>query len=209
LHDGPSLPEGVDRTEYERLRRLMWASVQRVWRGDREVVAGTDPWSVVDEAWTSMAAQQFRSAGPFPVFACRVARNKAIDALKRAEVRRLGPSLDATRSDDEGHQIQVIPMQASTASAEAEFFDAERLAGITQAIEYSLTKVEKMVFLAVRVDRKSGAAVGRELDPPLSGQRVGQILAGAVVKVHNSLQALGDEQLAKMVAERSEGKSTR
>ena len=209
MHDGLSLPEGVDRTEYDRLRRLMWASVQRVWRGDREVVAGTDPWSVVDEAWTSMAANQFRCAGPFPVFACRVARNKAIDALKRAEVRRLGPSLDATRPDDEGNEMRLVPIEASTASAEAEFFDAERLAGITQAIEYSLTKVEKMVFLAVRVDRKSGAAVGRELDPPLSGQRVGQILAGAVLKIHDSLRALEDEQLSRMVPERAEGKGGR
>jgi len=187
----------------------MWASVQRVWRGDREVVAGTDPWSVVDEAWSSMAAQQFRSAGPFPVFACRVARNKAIDALKRAEVRRLGPSLDATRPDDEGNEMPLIPVEASTASAEAEFFDAERLAGITEAIEYSLTKLEKMVFLAVRVDRKSGAAVGRELDPPLSGQRVGQILAGAVVKIHDSLRALEDDELAKLIPERTPGKGGR
>jgi DNA-directed RNA polymerase specialized sigma24 family protein len=187
----------------------MWASVQRVWRGDREVVAGADPWSVVDEAWTSMAANGFQCAGPFPVFACRVARNKAIDALKRAEVRRLGPSLDATRPDDEGNEMRLVPLEASTASAEAEFFDAERLAGITQAIEYSLTKVEKMVFLAVRVDRKSGAAVGRELDPPLSGQRVGQILAGAVVKIHNSLRALEDDQLSRLVPEQAEGRSGR
>lgn len=156
-----------------------------------------------------MAANQFRCTGPFPVFACRVARNKAIDALKRAEVRRLGPSLDATRPDDEGNEMRLVPLEASTASAEAEFFDAERLAGITQAIEYSLTKVEKMVFLAVRVDRKSGAAVGRELDPPLSGQRVGQILAGAVVKIHNSLRALEDDQLSKLVPEQAEGRGGR
>lgn len=153
-----------------------------------------------------MAANQFQCAGPFPVFACRVARNKAIDALKRAEVRRLGPSLDATRPDDEGNEMRLVPLEASTASAEAEYFDAERLAGITRAIEYSLTKVEKMVFLAVRVDRKSGAAVGRELDPPLSGQRVGQILAGAVMKIHDSLRALEDEQLSRMVPEPAEGK---
>ncbi len=182
----------------------MWASVQRVWRGDREVVAGTDPWSVVDEAWISMAAQQFRCAGPFPVFACRVARNKAIDALKRAEVKRLGPSLDATRADDEGHEMPVVQQEAGTASAEAEFFESERLVGITQAIDYSLTKLERMVFLAVRVDRKSGAAVGRELDPPISGQRVGQILAGAVVKIHNSLATLEDDHISKLISGHAE-----
>lgn len=179
----------------------MWASVQRVWRGGYEVVAGMDPWSVVDEAWASMAAQQFRCNGPFPVFACRVARNKAIDALKRGEVRRLGPSLDATRTDPEGNEVPVVPMQPSTASAEDEFFEAQRLAGITQAIDYSLTKLEKLVFLAVRVDRKSGAAVGRELNPPLSGQRVGQILAGAVVKIHSSLSELEGEPLARLNTE--------
>ena len=185
---GPDLPDGVDKSEYEKLRRLMWASVQRVWRGDYEVVAGIDPWSVVDEAWSSVAAQGFKSSGPFPVFACRVARNKAIDALKRAEVRRIGPSLDATRQDDEGNEFPIIGIEASTVSAEAEYFDAQRLVSITDAIHYSLNKVERMVFFGVRVDHKSGAAVGRELNPPLSGQRVGQILAQAVVKIHEYIR---------------------
>lgn len=167
----------------------MWASVQRVWRGDYEVVGGMDPWSVVDEAWSSMAAQNFRCSGPFPQFACRVARNKAIDALKRAEVRKAGPSLDATRPDDEGHEMPIVTLEASTVSAETEYLSAQRLVGITDAIYYSLTKMERIVFFAVRVDRKSGAAVGRELEPPLSGQRVGQILAGAVVKIHDYMLA--------------------
>ena len=207
MQAAPDLPAGLDGTEYERLRRLMWASVQRVWRGEREVVAGMDPWSVVDEAWASMAAQQFRCSGPFPVFACRVARNKALDALKRAEVRRIGPSLDATRTDAEGNEVPVVPVQASSASAEAEFFDAQRLVGITQAIEYSLSRLEKTIFLAVRIDGKSGAAVGRELNPPLSGQRVGQILAGAVVKIYNSLRELDLVPSELMVAEKGKEKA--
>lgn len=165
----------------------MWASVQRVWRSNYEVVAGVDPWSVVDEAWISMAARNFECSGPFPQFACRVARNKAIDALKRAEVRRTGPSLDATRQDDEGNERPVVNLAASTVSAETEYLNAERLVSITDAIHYSLSQVEQIVFFSVRVDRKSGAAVGRELDPPLSGQRVGQILAGAVMKIHEYL----------------------
>jgi DNA-directed RNA polymerase specialized sigma24 family protein len=159
-----------------------------------------DPWSVVDEAWASMAARQFRSSGPFPVFACRVARNKAIDALKRAEVRRLGPSLDATRPDPEGNEISLVPLEASAASAETEYFDAQRLVEISDAILYSLTKLERLVFFSVRVDRKSGAAVGRELNPPLSGQRVGQILAGAVVKIHDSLKDLNAGDYAQLSA---------
>jgi DNA-directed RNA polymerase specialized sigma24 family protein len=189
VQGGPDLPDGVDKSEYEKLRRLMWASVQRIWRGEQEVVAGMDPWSVVDEAWSSMAAQGFKSGGPFPVFACRVARNKAIDALKRAEVRRIGPSLDATRQDDEGNEFPIVSIEASTVSAETEYFDAQRLVGITDAIYYSLNKVERIVFFGVRVDRKSGAAVGRELDPPLSGQRVGQILTQAVIKIHEHIRA--------------------
>lgn len=167
----------------------MWASVQRVWRSDYEVVAGVDPWSVVDEAWSSMAAQNFKCSGPFPQFACRVARNKAIDALKRAEVRRTGPPLDATRQDNEGNEMPMVNLAASTVSAETEYLDAERLVSITDAIHYSLNQVERIVFFSVRVDRKSGAAVGRELDPPLSGQRVGQILAGAVMKIHEYIAA--------------------
>ena len=46
-----------------------------------------------------------------------------------------------------------------------------------------LTRVEREVFIAVRVDGKSRAAVGRELAPPLTGQRVGQIVAHALIKV--------------------------
>lgn len=181
----------------------MWASVQRVWRGEREVVAGVDPWSVVDEAWAAMAARQFRCEGPFPIFACRVARNKAVDALRRAEVRRLGPSLDAPRTDQEGNPITSLPTEASRASAENEYLDAQRLVEIADAIHYSLNTLERMVFFGVRVDRKSGAAVGRELNPPLTGQRVGQILAGAMVKIHACLSNLDDGRYTRLLNEQN------
>jgi hypothetical protein len=46
-----------------------------------------------------------------------------------------------------------------------------------------LTDVEREVFVAVRVHGKSRAAVGRELDPPLTGQRVGQIAAQSFIKI--------------------------
>ena len=41
-----------------------------------QVVAGLDPWDVVDEAWLSMAQSNFESKGPFLPHALTVARNK-------------------------------------------------------------------------------------------------------------------------------------
>ncbi|MGQ0680376.1 MAG: hypothetical protein ACT4OM_12105 [Actinomycetota bacterium] len=117
-----------------------------------------------------------------------MAKNKAIDALKRAEVRHTGPSLDATRTDHEGNWMPVITPEAISVSAEFEYLESQRLVGITEAIQNSLTRIERIVFFGVRVDRRSGAAVGRELNPPLTGQRVGQILARATVKIHAYIQ---------------------
>jgi hypothetical protein len=45
--------------------------------------------------------------------------------------------------------------------------------------------------LAVRVAGKSRAAVGRELDPPISGQRVGQIVAAATMKIKTHVEEEG------------------
>jgi DNA-directed RNA polymerase specialized sigma24 family protein len=66
----------------------MRASVLRVWRLNGDVIAGVDPWDVVDEAWTSMAERNFQCEEPFLPFALRVAKNKAIAILRSAEARR-------------------------------------------------------------------------------------------------------------------------
>jgi DNA-directed RNA polymerase specialized sigma24 family protein len=187
------LPDGVDNDEYLRLRGLMRASVLKVWTTDH-VVAGMDPWGVVDEAWRSMAESGFRSAGPFLPFALRVARNKAIDALTRYEARRRDRSLQEPVTEEGLELGDVVP---GSEGAESDFFAREehieqikRLALVEEAIENTLTETERHVFLAVRVDRKSGAAVGRDLDPPVTGQRVGQIVAAATTKI----RAYVDEQ---------------
>ena len=173
----------------------MRVSVLSVWRANHEVIAGVDPLDVVDEAWISMAHQNFESKGPFLPFALAVARNKALDALKRAEAKRRVWSIDAPVRPDEG-EGGVMTLQdelADSGGAEADYFrDREHLAAIHRLAlaEEALYKggvlsdLERRVFVAVRVDGKSRAAVGRELDPPLTGQRVGQIVAGAFIKVH-------------------------
>jgi hypothetical protein len=38
------------------------------------------------------------------------------------------------------------------------------------------------------VTGKSRAAVGRELDPPITGQRVGQIVAAATMKIKDHVE---------------------
>src|SRR5207247_1556003 len=146
--------------------------------------------SVVDEAWTSMAEGGFRSTGPFVPFALKVAQNKAIDAVKRAEARRLYRSLDEPLGTDGAQALVLADTVAGSRGAEADYLDQqEHLATIEQlslaqrAMRETLTDKEREVFTAVQINGKSCAAVGRELDPPLTGQRVGQIVAQALVKV--------------------------
>ena len=146
------------------------------------MIAGVDPWDVVDEAWISMAEQNFESKGEFLPHALAVARNKAIDHQRRVEARRRTRSIDAPA-------VQEV---AGSTGADADFFRSReqvdavmRLALWEEAIYEGdvLTDMQREVFVSVRIDGKSRAAVGRELDPPLSGQRVGQITAEAFIKL--------------------------
>lgn len=190
----PQLPDGADDKEYERIRTLMRASVLGVWRRDHEVIAGTDPWDVIDEAWASMAKKDFACEGPFVQFALRVAKNKAVDALRRAEVRRADQSLDAPlpTPDEGGEPATLHDDLPGSKGADVDYLQrlddevvAQKLALAEEAIYRAdvLTDIERHVLLAVRVDGRSRAAVGRELDPTRSGQRVGQIAARAFIKV--------------------------
>ena len=189
----PQLPDGVDEDEYRRIRDLMRASVLHVWRKGDVVIAGIDTWDVVDEAWVSMAKSGFRCKGPFLPFALRVARNKAIDALKRAEIRRGSESMDAPLpSGEHGEDLTLHDVVQGSEGSEVIYLDgldevavAEKVARYEEAIyqEGVLTDLERHIFLSVRGDRKSGAAVGRDLPSPLSGQRVGQIVVEAFIKI--------------------------
>jgi DNA-directed RNA polymerase specialized sigma24 family protein len=182
------LPDGVDDTEYLEIRRLMRASVLHVWRGDY-VIAGRDPGDVVDEAWASMAEKGFRSAGPFLPFALRVARNKAIDARNRAEARRRDRSLqEPIAGEDSGLVLEDVT--AGSAGADDDYFarmenveEVRTVALIEEAIDRVLSATERRVFLAVQRDGRSRAAVGRDLDEPVTGQRIGQIVAAATSKI--------------------------
>lgn len=187
----PVLPDGIDDDEYRRIRRLMRVTVLRVWRSDH-VIAGTDPWGVVDEAWGSMAENGFRSKGPFLPFALRVARNKAVDALSRAEAKRRDRSLQEplTRAGEPVDPLTMEDVTVGSAGADDDYLSrvdhletVRHLALAEEAIYRMLTEQERDVFLAVRVEGKSRAAVGRELEPPVTGQRVGQIVASATMKI--------------------------
>jgi len=195
----PVLPEGVDDEAYWQTRGLMRISVLRVWGSDR-VIAGMDPWVVVDEAWASMAENSFHSEGPFLPFALRVARNKALDAKNRAEARRRDRSLDEplTMVGSEPEPVVLADVTAGSPGAEDDYFSKtehvetiRRLALAEEAIYEALSETERDVFLAVRVAGKSRAAVGRELDPPITGQRVGQIVAAATMKIKTHVENEG------------------
>jgi len=190
------LPEGVDNEGYVRIRRLMRLSVLRVWGSDH-VIAGMDPWVVVDEAWSSMAKNGFRCEGPFLPFAIRVARNKALDARNRREARRRDLSLDrpiTTESDDPEGRV-LADVTVGSPGADSDYFSAlehldaiRRLELAEEAIYQALSDAERNAFLAVRVAGKSRAAVGRDLDPPVTGQRVGQIIAAGTMKIRAYIQ---------------------
>jgi RNA polymerase sigma factor (sigma-70 family) len=191
------LPEGVDDAGYVQLRDLMRLSVLRIWRSER-VIAGVDVWSVVDEAWSSMAEDGFRSSGPFLPFALRVAQNKAIDAIKRAEARRYDRSLYEPLGSDGPQALVLADTIAGSPGAEADYLseqehfeEIQRLALTQQAIRTVLSDREREVFVAHHVHGRSCAAVGRELEPPLTGQRVGQIVAAALMKVRDYIDQHG------------------
>ncbi len=161
------------------------------------MIAGMDPWGVVDEAWSSMASSGFRSAGPFLPFALRVAKNKAMDALNRAEARRRDRSLSEPIAAGGGAEGLVLGDVVAVGSegAEAEYFSevenaesVRKLDLAEQAIDSALSDTEREAFLAVVRDGKSRAAVGRELDPPVTGQRVGQIVAFAASKIRTYIE---------------------
>lgn len=167
----------------------MRASVLRTWRANSDVIAGVDPWDVVDEAWASMAEQGFATKAEFLPHALTVARNKAIDHQRRAEARRRDRSIDVPAA-------QEVP---ASVGADVDYFRSRehvdavtRLAAWEEAIHAPdvLTDVERRVFVAVRIDGKSRAAVGRELDPPLTGQRVGQITAAAFIKLQRHVKQI-------------------
>ena len=160
----------------------MRASVLRAWRAPQEVVAGVDPWEIVDEAWLSMAQGNFESKGPFLPYALTVARNKAVDAQRRIEARRRDRSIEEP----------IAGEMAGSPGADVDYFRSRtqvdavtKLARWEEGIYASdtLTDLQRQVFVAVRIDGKSRAAVGRELDPPLTGQRVGQIVAEAFIRL--------------------------
>jgi DNA-directed RNA polymerase specialized sigma24 family protein len=206
----------VDDQEYRRIRGLMRASVLNVWRGRHQVIAGLDPWDVVDEAWGAMAENGFSSKGPFVPHAVVVARNKAVDVMRRVEARRGDRSIDArSRADLEaGGPGGLHETLAGSRGADVDYFRGldevaaiQRLALAEEAIYTAevLTSVEREVFIAVRVDGKSRAAVGRQLVPPLTGQRVGQIVAQAVIKV----QRYVTEREQPMTAAKTKGTSAK
>ena len=189
----PELPDGVDSEEYMRIRGLMRVSVLSVGRG-----RGIDPWDVVDEAWSSMAARNFEREGPFRPFAIRVAKNKAIDALRRAEVKRIGPPLDAPLYREDGEDITRKDLLLGSKGADVDYFEdreeiqrVELLSLVEEALDEVLTPTERKAFLEVQFNEKSRAAVGRELVPPVTGQRVGQIIATATIKIRKHLKSQG------------------
>lgn len=167
--------EALDPQEHSRLRRLMWASVQRAWRGNANLLSyPIDPWHVVDDAWISMAKNEFRHVEPFPVFACRMAREQALAALLVVPA----------------HDFYAQPFRPLRprpfVDPYTEYLEADRLASVSEAI-HLLSPIERWVFFAVKVDKRSNETVGAELHPPLTGSQLGEVLDRALHNIYNHL----------------------
>src|SRR5262245_51915724 len=138
----------------------MRASVLHVWRARHQVIAGLDPWDIVDESWSAMAQSDFASKGPFAAHAVVVARNKAIDAMRRVEARRGDRSIDArSPADVEGGGPESLhDALAGSKGADADYFRGldelaaiQKLALAEEAI-YSadvLTSAEHATHIAI------------------------------------------------------------
>ena len=128
--------------------------------------------------------------GPVPPLRPEGGEEQGSRRLRRAETKARGPSLDAPVGGEEGPEATGKDLLLGSSGADVDYFRDRKhvravltLALIEDAVFEVLTETERKVFLEVRVNGKSGAAVGRELDPPVSGQRVGQIVVKALVKI--------------------------
>ena len=110
----------------------------------------------------------------------------------------MGPSLDAPLHEADGEEITRKDLLRGSEGADVDYFEhgdeiekVELLSLVEEAVHMTLTPTERTVFREVQFNEKSRAAVGRELTPPVTGQRVGQIMATALVKIRRHLKHHG------------------
>ncbi|MDQ4058862.1 MAG: hypothetical protein M3124_07035, partial [Actinomycetota bacterium] len=113
---------------------------------------------------------------------------------------------------NEGEEITRKDLLRGSEGADVDYFDhgdelekVELLSLVEEAVALKLTPTERRVFHEVQVNEKSRAAVGRELTPPVTGQRVGQIMATALVKIRRHLKHHGRLMDEESTADRGKG----
>ena len=123
--------------------------------------------------------------------------------------------MDAPLHHEQGEEVTRKDLLRGSEGADVDYFEhgdeiekVELLSLVEEAVHRTLTTTERKVFLEVQFNEKSRAAVGRELTPPVTGQRVGQIMATALVKIRRHLKQHGrltDEELEADPGEGGEG----
>jgi RNA polymerase sigma factor (sigma-70 family) len=187
-----------DRARLEAILDVMYIQIQKVThpfraavgRGDAEarhehaLSGGESPDDVLQTATLALFSYPpSQLTTTWEALAVGIARNKAIDAIRRATIGRKTSSADSEGPRD--REINVVPLSTggggqdpidllpADADAEAEFIASRQQLILLRLARELLSDRERQIFFEIHHLGTSRAEVGRNLG--LTGQRVGQI----------------------------------
>lgn len=199
LRDHPLLQ---DRARLEALLDVMYIQIQKVMhpfraavgRGDAEarseqaLAGGESPDDVLQTATLALLSYPpSQLTTTWEALAVRIARNKAVDAIRRATSGRRSSSADS--GDARDREIDVVPLSTgdggqhpidalpADVDAAAEFVASRQQLILLRLARELLNDRDRQIFFEVHHLGRSRAEVGRALG--LTGQRVGQIYVQA------------------------------
>ena len=222
LQDHPLLS---DRERLEAILDVMYIQIQKVThpfraavgRGDagarheRALIGGESPDDVLQTATLALLSHPpSQLTTTWEALAVRIARNKAIDAIRRATSGRTRFSGDSERTRD--REIDVVPLSTAGGGqdpidalpadidAEAEFIASRQQLILLRLARELLSDRERQIFFEIHHLGISRAEVGRDLG--LTGQRVGQIYRQAARRL---LDAAHDDPAFRTLSDFGEG----
>jgi RNA polymerase sigma factor (sigma-70 family) len=194
----PDHPLLQDRVRLEAILDVMYIQIQKVThpfraavgRGDAEarhehaLIGGESPDDVLQTAALALLSYPpSQLTTTWQALAVGIARNKAIDAIRRATSGRKTSSADSEGARD--REINVVPLSTgggqpdpidslpADIDAEAEFIASRQQLILLRLARELLSDRERRIFFEIHHLGISRAEVGRSLG--LTGQRVGQI----------------------------------
>lgn len=218
LQDHPLLQ---DRVRLEAILDVMYIQIQKVMhpfratvgRGDagarheHTLAGGESPDDVLQTA--TLALLSYPPSGlttTWEALAVGIARNKAVDAIRRATRGRRTSSVDSEGAHD--REINVVPLSnadgghdpldavPADADTTAEFIASRQQLILLRLARTLLSDRDRQIFFEIHHFGRSRAEVGRTLG--LTGQRVGQIYGQAARKL---LAAAHDDTAFRAVSD--------